>query len=313
MSHSEFDDLTFGPFRIAEAVYRMRSVSKAADSLGLSQPAVSVGLARLRKRTGDPLFVRTRAGMMPTPRGEEILEAARRSVSILSEVLKERTSFEPLSTTRQFSIAINQITQMTLFPLILRRLGAEAPQARILAVSINAETLGNFGAGALDLAIGDIAEVQPGYFKKTVFTDDYVCLVSKSHPRIGDTISQEQFQAEYHVTVSGTGSIMRAAEDWMRRKKIDRKVRVQIPDFLGLDAIVANSEMIATMPRTLAELFAARRSIRLFDHPFQLPRAPSKIYWHERHHRDDGHRWFRQLVIDMLLKYGQRKQQAIRH
>ncbi|MFZ3118159.1 MAG: LysR family transcriptional regulator [Variovorax sp.] len=307
MSNVEFDSLTFGPFRIAEAVYQTRSVSKAAQLLGLSQPAVSVGLARLRKKTGDQLFVRTRAGMMPTPRGEEILEAARRSVAILAEVLKEKAPFDPTSTTRQFTIAINQITQMTLFPRILRRLVSEAPRARILAIPITAETLKNFGAGTLDLAIGDIAELQPGCIKKTVLTDDYVCLVSKLHPRITDAISQEQFQAERHVTVAGVGSVMRAAEDWMRRKKIERRVQVQIPDFLGLETIVADSEMIATMPRTLAELVAVRRPIRLLEHPYALPRSSSKIYWHERQHRDEGHRWFRELVVQMLLKYGRRR------
>lgn len=300
------DELSIGLLRIVDTVGRTRNVSRAAEELAMSQPKVSVALARLRRQVGDPVFVRTGSGMAPTPTGERLLKAARQTLEVLTNALNQHSDvFDAARTTQRFTLAMNQITQMTLFPRMMERLAALAPQCQVQAVPINADSLEGLNTGTLDLAIGDISELHQGYFKRTVLRDEYMCLVSRAHPRISHTLSQEQFLAERHAVVWGAGTIMRNAEIWMQKKKISRNVQVMVPDFLGIDALVASSELIATVPLTLGKMFAASRQLEVLKHPFPLPRSTAKIYWHERNHRDSAQQWFRQLVIDTLLRHGQ--------
>lgn len=298
------DELTLRHLRIVEAVDRTRSVSKAAVELGVGQPAVSVGLAKLRKHFNDPLFVRTTNGMAVTAGGARLLDAARQVVFAMDCTLRLNAPFKPATTVRRFGIGVNQVTQTLLLPHISSRMLREAPRCHIDAVAISSDSLRGLETGAMDIAIGNIPGFVGGYVERTVRRAEYVCIASVGHPRIREDISREQFSAERHVLISGLGSIMVSAEEWMIRRKIHRDVAVRVPDFLGADHMVANSDLIATVPRSIALYYARHKKVRVLEHPLPLPHSVSKIYWHERFQRDEGHVWLRSLVAEVIQKHG---------
>lgn len=298
------DDVNLRLLRIVDAVHRTKSVSRAAEELNMSQPALSVGLAKLRAHFDDAIFVRTTAGMVPTPHAKSLLEAARLSLSLLDTAFSSHATFVPGSTERHFAIGMNQLTQMVVFPRMIRRLHKEASNCRIQALPIDPESLRGLDVGTMDLAVGNIPDLGSGYFKRTLFHRDFVCVVAANHPRIGGRITQEQFLAERHVVMKGVGSGMGTAEAWIEKKRLLRNIAVRTHDFLGVESIVAGSELIATVPRPAGVLYASMKKVKVLDHPFPLPKFAVKLHWHERSHKDPGHQWLRQLIGDVMLNHG---------
>lgn len=288
-----------------EAVCRTKSVSKAANELGLGQPAVSVALAKLRSYFGDALFVRTTAGMVPTTEGARLLEISKHLLAAMAEARPQSASFDPAQTSRRFRIGLNQVTQTLLLPYLSSRMLQEAPNCTIDTIAISPESLRGLDTGATDLVIGKISTLHEGYVSLTVRRSEFACVASAKHPRVRSQITSEQFMAERHVVIEGLGSIMAPAEEWMAKRKLRRDVAVRVPDFLGVDYIVANTALVATVPKSIAQYFARNQKVQVLDHPFDLPQSVSKIYWHERSQRDAGHIWLRSVVADVIRAHGE--------
>lgn len=302
----KYDDLSLRHLRIVEAIHRTKSVSKAAEELELAQPVVSVGLAKLRSYFNDSLFIRTRVGMIPTPAADGLLDAAKKALAAMDAAVSSTSHFDPRTTARHFRIEMNQIPLMLVFPRIVLDLRRHSPNTRLDARTISGDTLLDLETGSLDLAIGNIAHVGAGYLQRTLIESDFICIASQKHPRISQKLTLERFLAERHVVASSMGSVTNVAESWMRKKRIARDVAVQVPDLLGLDHIVAGSELIATVPRTAVLFYASvNRRLRVFEHPLSLPKWSTKMYWHERQQRDPAHRWLRELVAQKMMKYAQ--------
>jgi len=285
---------------VFDEIYKTRSVSRAADQLGLGQPAVSIALGKLREHYDDPLFVRTSSGMDPTPLGEELVQPIRRAIDALHEAMGYRSEFDPATVERTFTIAMTDISQLVLLPGLWARLRAVAPCIHIEVVNLSTETARLLEDGEVDLALGFMPQLDAGFYQQALFRQHYVCLASTRHPRIQDSLSLAQFVAEDHavVTTSGTGHLYVDRE--LARQNITRRVAVRLPSFLGVAFVVERTDLLVIIPARLGEMLAGRGEFTCYPVPFDLPDYTVKQHWHERYHDDLGNRWLRGVVRELL-------------
>jgi DNA-binding transcriptional LysR family regulator len=294
-------DVSIRLLTMFEAVYRTRSVSRAAEVLGVSQPSISIALGKLRKHFNDPLFVRTSQGMEPTVQAEQVAQAVRRAMELLDNALGQRAVFDPAAADTVFRVAMADITQMVMVPLMLARFRKEAPGARLQVVRYaGTPTLRAMESGEIDLALGFMPDVGPGFYEQTLIKRDFVCICSARHPRIGAAITVAQFSSEPHVVVRSGGSGMRHAETQMEGRRVRRNVLAEVPDFLGIESLIEGSDVIATVPRAVGGVLAQRAKLKVLEHPLKLTGYPIKQHWHERYHMDPRNQWLRQVVAAIL-------------
>lgn len=287
-----------------DEIYRTRSVSRTAEQLGMSQPTISIGLNKLRAHYGDPLFVRTTSGMEPTPHAQHLALGVRRTLDLLSQTLGAKLSFSPRDSQRTFRMGLTDATQMVMLPPLLQRIKAEAPHVSIVALRVNEDTLRSLESGEADFLVGYLPNVSGHFYEQTLLMRDFVCIASASHPRIRGGISMKEFNAEHHVVTTASGSGLRHAEMVLENRKVRRRVKVHVPDLTSVGPIVAQSEMIATVPRPVGEMFARQVPVKVHEHPVRLPTYPVKLHWHERYQLDPGNQWMRRIVAELMVSNG---------
>jgi DNA-binding transcriptional LysR family regulator len=282
-----------------DALWATRSVTGAAAFLGQSQPAVSIQLAKMRQFIGDPLFVRSSEGMLPTPRAMALEAPVQHALRALRALSQPLAVFDPKHHSRLFRIAMTDASHITLLPKMLAPLRDLAPQIRLEAQSIDGATPSALRTGEADMAIGLIPGLESGFYQRALFPQDWVCLVSRTHPRLGTTISLTQYRREMHVAIaSGTGaSVLEAA---LKRHRVHRNVMLNLPGFLGLGAIVASTDLVATLPRQTGEALALAAHLKVCSPPFPIPGFTVKLHWHERFQQEPGHLWLRTQIAKLL-------------
>lgn len=285
---------------VFDEIYKTRSVTRAADNLGLGQPAVSIALGKLREHFNDPLFVRTSTGMEPTPLGEELVQPIRGAIDALANALRYRTAFDPATAQRSFRICMTDISQLVLLPRLWAELRSTAPGVRIEIAHLTAETAKMLEAGEADLALGFMPQLEAGFYQQSLFRQHYVCMASADHPRIRDSLSLAQFEAEEHAVVSSSGTGHLIVDREIARQNIARRVALRVPNFLGVAFVVEHTDLLVTIPTRLGEVLAGRGHFRTFPVPFELPDYAVKQHWHERYHHDPGNRWLRRLISGLL-------------
>jgi DNA-binding transcriptional LysR family regulator len=289
--------------RLLDALYTGRSVTRAAELLGLTQPTASIGLARLRRMLGDPLFVRTAEGMQPTPRTEDLMPAVRQVLTGMAQLASTASQFDAASSERSFRIFMTDASHITLMPRLFAHVRALAPGIRLEAASLGPGMAAALQAGEADLALGLIPQLDAGFYQQALFKQDWVCLCHAEHPRIGKTLSLQRYLKEGHVgIVSGTGSELLDAA-W-RRTGHPRRVQLALPGFLGLSAILSSSDLLATLPRHIGETLAQAAGLRVLPCPLPIAGFTVKQHWHTRYHHDSANRWLRGICADLFLQRG---------
>jgi DNA-binding transcriptional LysR family regulator len=281
---------------------RTRSVSLAAEHLGLGQSAISMSLAKLRKHFGDPLFVRTSCGMEPTPYGTRLIEILKDAESILQNALDHHAAFDPATSDRTFHLCSTDVAQVTLLPALARRLQKVGPGISIELRTISDQVVAQLESGQVDLATGFIPMMGAGFYSQRLFQDHFVIVVRAGHPRIEKKLTMEQFESETHVAVGMSGSGHSLIEKIIQEKKIRRRIGIQVGGFMGLGPLIANTDMLAIMPAQLAEYFARFGSVRIFSLPFAVPSYHITQQWHERFRHDPGNKWLRSTMADLFME-----------
>jgi len=295
MSKLDLTDL-----RLLQSLNETGTVSATADELGLSQPSVSIRLGKLRRHFKDPLFVRTSAGMAPTPRASSLTPAVQTALALFDGSAGREPTFDPATSDRVFRICMTNTGQMVVLARLLNRLSEVAPGVRIEVRDLDPDTPRRLETGEADLAMGYTSSMQAGFHQQKLFSEHYVCLVRAGHPRIGAKLTKSQFLSESHVAVVTTGTA-----HWLLDKAIDdagitRKTALWVPSFLGLEEIVARTDLLALAPIHLARILAAHGTVRYLKVPFELPSYLVRQYWHERYHRDPGCKWLRAVAADIF-------------
>ena len=280
-----------------EAIYACRSITRAADRLGLSQPTVSIGLGQLRKHFGDPLFVQTSDGMIPTPFAAGLVDQVRETLDDLKRLSDSRAVFDPQQASREFRIAMTDASHITLMPQIYSALRSGAPRCAIRALPMRSDTGAALLSGDADVAIGLAPELETGFYQRVLYDQDWICLARPQAMR--SDLSRADYEAAEHVHVShGTGQLLLEAA--VRDHSVTRHVVLRLPGFLGLPAILNSSDLLATLPRHIGEKLAALGGLTAYPCPIPIAGFQVKIHWHARYNSDPANTWLRRLCIDVL-------------
>jgi DNA-binding transcriptional LysR family regulator len=278
-------------------------VSRAAQVLGMSQPAVSMALRKLRTIFNDPLFIRAPSGVTPTPRAHALVRAARPLVERLQEDLLAEERFDPALSTRTISIALSDVGELVFLPKLLERFRKRAPRCAIRSVSMPPPQLvQGFEKGDIDLAVGYFPDLtRHGLLSQRLFTHHFACLMRAGHPRRAKRLSLEDFLAMEHAVVHAEGRTQEIFERFLERRRIRRKVVLHTPHFLSIPIIIARSDLVATVPHALAIHFArVSRDLVLAMPPFDIAGFDVKQHWHRKFHNDPRSRWLREQVADLF-------------
>jgi len=288
--------------RLLDLLHTTRSVTRAAERLGQSQPTVSIWLGRLRKQLGDPLFVRTPGGMQPTPRADALIGTVREVLDGLRRLSEAEARFDPTTAQREFRIFMTDASHITLLPRLFAHVRALAPQVRLEAATIDARMVPALQSGEGDFALGMVPDLETaGFYQQTLYGQDWVCLANARHPRLGERFTLRDYAAEAHVgIVSGTGH--RLLDGALKSQGVARRVLLELPGFLGLSAILSTSDLVATLPRHIGETLAQTAGLRVLACPLKIPSFTVKQYWHARYHHDAGSRWLRGICAELFLQ-----------
>jgi DNA-binding transcriptional LysR family regulator len=287
--------LDLGTLRALARLLDERSVTRAARALGLSQPAVSHALARARAALGDPLLVRAGARLVPTPRAEALREPLARALADLGEALSPPAPFDPAASARSFALASADLAALALLPPLAARLGREAPGVSLRVVPA-AEVFGALAGGGLDLSLGRHADAPAGYRRQRLFAERFVCVARADHPAFRGRPSVETWAALRHVAVAPGGRPGTLVDGALARVGLERRIALAVPHFLVVPHVVAESDLVATLPRRVAMRVARPLGLALHPPPVELERFEIFQLWHERSDGDAGHRWLRGLV-----------------
>lgn len=278
-----------------EAIYRRQSISGAAADLGLTQPAVSAALKRLRNHMGDQLFVRTTDGMRPTQYADVIQPTMSDALRLLREIDHPAT-FSPTAARANYKVYIGDAAMLSLLPSVMKHLGEHAPATTLTVVSLSHdEVVPALDGGRIDLAIGYFSDMPNWARQQSLRSTSYVCAVRDSHPVIRSGLTLEQFRNAQHCVYRTTGSSHNSVERSIAKLKLGRDVPLLVPNFTVIPFVIAQTDLVAIIPGDLGAIFSGLLGIRVFPPPVSLPRFRRKQYWHERNHMDPGFRWLRRV------------------
>ncbi|TMH03405.1 MAG: LysR family transcriptional regulator [Betaproteobacteria bacterium] len=279
-----------------------RRVSKVAENLDLTQPAVSNALARLRKLLGDELFLRTPAGMEPTPFADQLAESVTYALGMIHSAINQRTSFDPHSSTRSFTIGMTDIGEIYFLPALMDRLRQEAPGVSLSTVRNTAVNLKDeMEAGKVDLAIGLLPQLKAGFFQRRLFRQRYVCLFRKGHRLDKKKISLAEFSSAEHLVVVSAGTGHGKVDELLKRSGVDRNIRLTVPHFVGVGHILQATDLVATVPERLAQRLIGPFGLACVSHPATLPEVAINVFWHAKYHKEPANQWLRSLVFDTFV------------
>jgi DNA-binding transcriptional LysR family regulator len=285
--------------RCFDVLMAERSVSRAAQRMNLSQPAMSIALRRLRTLFGDPLLLRTHGDMVPTSRALALTERVRRVLEELTALTAGSSPFDPQTSRAQFTLTAPGYIAYVLLPRLAKHLERHAPNVHVDVRASNRERATEWlEKGEIDFRIGWIREPPAEHRFKTLYSDHFVCLARKNHPAIRGRLTTEQFCALPHVRSmvhqrSDSGEVIDQAVEALGRRL---SIPMLVQDIFAVPYIVASSRLIAAVPARFAKTFAANLPVRAHRLPLNIPEQSIALYWHERTHRDAAHAWFRDLL-----------------
>lgn len=278
-----------------------RSVTRAGQRIGLSQPAMSSVLGRLRQVLDDPVLVRTSQGMVPTPRASELIGPVRKALADLEGALSADRGFDPSKAERAFRITALDHTSVVLLPRLARLLAREAPGIRLDLAPFGESTEADLESGTNDAAIvvGHRHGRGPGFHRAELYDDNFDCLVRRNHPAVNRRLTLKRYLELGHVLASPRGRRGGLVDRALASKGLSRRVHVIVPHFSAAPFIVAETDLIATLPRGIARPFAKMLDLRVFQPPIEFEGGPWFLLWHARTLHDPAQRWLRERILEI--------------
>jgi DNA-binding transcriptional LysR family regulator len=298
----ELTDLDLNQLVVFHRLMLERRVSRVAEQLGRTQPAVSNALAKLRRRFGDELFLRTPQGMVPTPLAEQLAGPVGQALALLHEGLNPQTRFDPASERRAMTIGMTDIGEIVFLPSLVQRLAVEAPGITLSTVRNTAVNLrDDMESGKVDLAIGLLPQLKAGFFQRRLFRQRYMCLFRRNHA-LGTKrrLSLADYRHAEHLVVVAAGTGHGRVDELIRRAGIERTVRLTVPHFVSVGHILQATDLVATVTEKLAERLAGPFGLRYLPHPVALPEVAINAFWHAKAHRSPANQWLRRVVFELF-------------
>lgn len=278
-----------------EVLLQADSVTGAAARLGLSQPAMSHRLRRLRAQFGDPLVVPGRGGLTPTPRAQQLAGRLRAALDELGALVQQPDSFDPTTARRTFHVCSNDLGELCVIPLVLARLSRIGPQLSLIMHAPGPRVFEALERGDLDLVFGGALPEVAGIVQRKVAEDDWQCLARIGHPQLHEPLTLQRWADLSHVLVGPDGAGPGVVDEALATRGLTRRIAYRTPYFVGAPQIIARSDLILTIPGSLARNMMHQLPLQMFAPPIPLPRGRIYMVFHERMKADAGHQWLREL------------------
>ncbi|AZD30194.1 LysR family transcriptional regulator [Pseudomonas chlororaphis] len=275
------------------------NVTRAAQRLNLSQPSVSVHLAKLREIFGDPLLLPGPRGMRPTARADELREPLRRALEALELAVSPASPFDPGAAEHTWSVSASDYGESTVILPALAGLRAAAPGTRLAVLELEPGRLVRQAEqGSIDLALHTSEDSPPGLRRRVLFSERYVLVGRAGHPRLQRCPSLAQFGKLEHVVVSPDGGGFHGVTDSVLGELgMTRRVVLSVPHFLFVLSALASTDLVAMLP---ARLVRDNPALKVVEPPLEVPGYEMAMLWHERCHRDPAHQWLREFIVSSL-------------
>ncbi|PMS37374.1 LysR family transcriptional regulator [Trinickia symbiotica] len=275
------------------------NVTRAAERLNLSQPSVSVQLAKLRDIFGDPLLLPGPRGMRPTARGDELREPLRQALEALEQAVAPATAFDPAAADHTWRVAATDYTESTIVLPALNALRSAAPRTRLAVLEMIPSRIAKQAEqGDIDLAFHTTEGAPSALRRRALFTERYVLVGRAGHPRLKRRPTLAQFRALEHVIVSPDGGgFYGITDEALAEVGLSRRVVLSVPHFLFVMSVVASTDLVAMLPERLVRNVNA---LEVVESPIEVPGFEISMLWHERAHRDRAHQWLRECIVQSV-------------
>ena len=280
-----------------DALMAEGNVTRAAARVGLTQPAASHALKRLRALFKDPLFVRTPKGMAPTPLADQVADPIRSVLDQVRSVLTPVKVFDPTQTDRVFTIGLSDYAAFIILPSLLERLERRAPKVRLVVrTTSHISGLAMIEAGDVELIAGNFPHPPPHMSEDLLCLEDFVCAGRWDHPVLAESLDVETYLNLRHLHVSLKGEPQGYIDDIIRSRGFQRNVVVTVGHFLVAPFLLASTDAVATEPRRILAPLGRLLNLKLVDPPIDIPPFQVTQIWHRRFDTDTGHQWLRDLI-----------------
>jgi DNA-binding transcriptional LysR family regulator len=294
-----------------DVLMRERNVSRAAEKMNISQPAMSNSLKRLRQHFGDPLLVRTSNGMEPTEKALTLEPLVRQSLMSAEEALSPRETFDPKSSRRIFRLLVSDYAEGTLISVLVAHLQKYAPKIALDILTLSDGSFQDLEKGAIDLAINRFDSIPQSFYKRLVWEDSFSCLLVKGHPLTLNN-NLENYLKHEHIWVSktgigvGTGMSQTSDRGWVDNALAElgheRKISVFTRHYQIIPLLIKQTNLIATMPTRAALLYKDDPELEIIEPPFTIPPIEINMVWSPILHHNSAHRWMRQTLVELAEK-----------
>jgi len=287
-------------FVVFDVIYTERNLTKSGEVLGITQPAVSNALSRLRENFNDELFVRTSKGMVPTPVAENMVNDIRQALDLIRNSISESESFNPKTANATFRISIGDTSEYRLLPQLIKNISNLAPGVDVESyLTPRTETPKELAAGNIDFAIDPPIHSDPNLRNKKIYQDDYVLVVNKKHPIAKKKkISLEDYLSLSHIHISKRASGLGHVDTTLNRLGLARRIALKAQHFLVAPYIIDQSNLAMTTIKS----FSRGRELKVFQLPFKINPLVLHLYWHVNKDMDPANKWMRELILNTYGK-----------
>ena len=292
-------DLNLLPILVA--LMEERSVTRAAERMGMTQPALSNALSRLRQMLQDQLFVRERYGIQPTPIALELSPLIAEALAQLDDAVLGQQAFDPAHAERLFTIAPNGYVEFVIVPAVLARLEKVAPGIKLRLTPFGndlAET--GVVSGTTALVLGRIVDPPDNLVVQHLMDEGLACAVRADHPTIGDAMTREQFETMKHVNIVPPGRMRAGLFQTLAQQQLKRDVAISVTNFFAAAEMVAVTDYCATLPSLICRQLMHDPRLKVLPAPVDLGSFPVEMAWHVRYRHDPAHRWLRALIGEVI-------------
>lgn len=296
----DINRLDLNLLKIFDSVYRLRNLSEVAREVHLSQPAVSHALGRLREAIGDRLFIRTPAGLEPTARCERLAEPVRTALATIQDSLLDSIEFQPEECTREFRLLLSDVGEILFIPRLLSHLNTAAPKVKLAIFQAPRASYEQMLVGReVDLVVGHLNMTRQTIRHAHVFRDQCVVVTRRREDAAAKdhTLTLEDFRSASHVAIKQLDDPVESA---LEDLDIRRTIVMRMPNYFALPSVIAQSNLLATVPSRVAGHFRSSMSLDVFDVPFACPFFDVRMYWHTRFDSDPAHAWLRETFLSLF-------------
>ncbi|MBI81325.1 MAG: LysR family transcriptional regulator [Gammaproteobacteria bacterium] len=291
----KLSDKDLNLFVVFDVIYTEKNLTKAGEVLGITQPAVSNALSRLRDEFSDELFIRTSTGMKPTPVAENMISDIKEALKLIRNSISESETFDPKTAKATFRISIGDTSEYRLLPELIKNITLSAPEIDVQSfLTPRSETPKELAAGNIDFAIDPPIHSAPNLRHKKIYEDNYVLVVNKKHPIAKKaSISLDDYLDLSHIHISKRPIGLGHVDATLNRLGINRRIAVRAQHFLVAPHIIEQSNLAMTTIKS----FSRGRDFKVFKLPFKINPLVLHLYWHANKDQDPSNEWMRKMIL----------------